>query len=144
MSSILAEMNDLYAALEKVPTDEVLLLALADLYLKRGSHAAAECLQWVVIEGKTPYRYFHSTDGLRHHHDSWHDGWYWWTTSRERRGWGYPKSCVVPQRIWSRMTHTLPYDPLVFKEYPTIRAALEALIQGWQTPRRRSPRSVPQ
>jgi hypothetical protein len=29
------------------------------------------------------------------------------------------------------MAHTFNYDPLVFKEYPTVRAALEALIAAW-------------
>jgi hypothetical protein len=128
------DLNAMYAALEKRPADHVTLLALADWHEERGGVAAAECLRWVVIEGKAPFRYSGDDESLMHHHNTWHEGWYWWATSRERRGWGYPPSGVLPHRVWKRLGHSFAYDPLVFKEYPSVRAAIEALIDGWQKP----------
>lgn len=66
-----------------------------------------------------------------HHHDTWHDGWYWWATDREHPGWGYPEAAALPHAQWKELAHTFNYDPLVFKEYPTVRGAVEALIAAW-------------
>ena len=116
--------------LESSPEDPVTLQALADWYEEREEARGAECLRWVASKGKAPYRHRHSDD-LLHHHDTWKDGWYWWATAREKRGWGYPASAVIPHPLWHELKHTFSYDPLVFKEYPTVRAALEALIAAW-------------
>jgi hypothetical protein len=62
---------------------------------------------------------------------TWKDGWYWWATARERPGWGYPESVKVPHPLWDKLEHTFNYDPVVFKEYPTVRAAVEALVAAW-------------
>jgi hypothetical protein len=124
------ELEGLFAALERAPGDRVTLLALADWYEERENARAAECLRWVAANGRAAYRHRH-TDKLDHHHDTWKDGWYWWATDREKRGWGYPDSAVIPHRLWDKLGHTFNYDPLVFKEYPTVRGALEALIAAW-------------
>ncbi|MFO0845858.1 MAG: hypothetical protein U0797_26325 [Gemmataceae bacterium] len=47
---------------------------------------------------------------------------------------------MLPHRVWKSLGHTLPYDPLVFKEYPSVRAAIEALIEGWLKPTPRKAR----
>lgn len=124
------ELKALFDALEANPTDRVTLLALADWYEEQEQQRACGCLRWLAAEGKAPYRYRHDGD-LLHHHESWHDGWYWWATRRERRGWGYDRSCVLPHRQWDRVRHSFSYDPLVFKEYPSVRAATEALMAVW-------------
>jgi hypothetical protein len=124
------ELKALFAALESSPGDPVTLLALADWYEEREDARGAESLRWLAAKGKAPYRHRHS-DSLLHHHDTWKDGWYWWATAREKRGWGYPDSAVIPHPLWDKLEHTFNYDPLVFKEYPTVRRAVEVLIAAW-------------
>jgi uncharacterized protein (TIGR02996 family) len=126
-----SELAAFYAALEESPADHVTKLALADWYDEHGQPVAAEVLRYLAKRRKSPFRYYHTSEGLRHHHETWKDGWYWWATSREREGWGYPKAAVLPHKYWNRMKHTFPYDPLVFKEYRSVRAAIEALIKSW-------------
>jgi uncharacterized protein (TIGR02996 family) len=121
----------LYAALEADPADTVTLLALADWFEEHDQDKPAECVRWLAETGKVPYRYTDEADIL-HHFDKWKDGWYWWTTASERKGWGYPKDCRLPRALWGRMKHTFDYDPRVFKEYPTVRGAIEAVIAAWK------------
>lgn len=106
------------------------LLALADWFEEREKTRESGCLRWVAAMEKMPYQHRHSDD-LLHHHDTWNDGWFWWTTDREKGGWGYAPSAILPHALWDRLTHQFNYDPLVFKEYPTVRAALEALLEAW-------------
>src|SRR5262245_43591717 len=91
-----AELTAFYATLEEAPADHVTQLALADWYDEHAQPVAAEALRWLARERKAPFRYRRTTEGLRHHHDTWQDGWYWWATSRERRGWGYPPAAGSP------------------------------------------------
>ena len=119
-----------YAELEANPGDTVTLHALADWFEENDQIKPAECVHWLAEMGKVPFRYTDDAE-IIHHFDAWKNGWYWWTTASARRGWGYPKACRLPRTLWGRMAHTFDYPPLVFKEYPTVRGAIEAIIAAW-------------
>jgi hypothetical protein len=121
----------LFAELEANPGDTLTLNALADWFEENDQAKPAECVRWLAEAGKVPFHYTEESD-IIHHFEGWKVGWYWWTTANERRGWGYPKACRLPRTLWSRMTHTFDYDPKVFKEYPTVRGAIEAVIAAWK------------
>ena len=123
-------LTALYDELEENPGDGVTLCALADWYEENDDDKAAECVHWLAEMGKVPFRYTSEAE-IIHHFDGWKDGWWWWTTAATRKGWGYPKSCRLPRTMWGRMKHSFPYDPVVFKEYPTVREAIESVIAAW-------------
>jgi uncharacterized protein (TIGR02996 family) len=126
------ELASLYDALETNPADRVTRLALADWYEEHDQPLTAACLRWMVVANKYPYRYF-ATNPLRYHHESWAEGWYWWTTTeREPEGWGYPTACALPEPLWNRLRHGFNYEPTTFKEYRSVRATHEALIEAWK------------
>jgi hypothetical protein len=54
-------------------------------------------------------------------------------------GWGYPASCRLPHALWRELRHTFNYDPTTFKEYPSARAAYEALVALSGRKRQRAP-----
>ena len=120
----------LYAELEANPDDTLTLHALADWYEENDQSKPAECVRWLAEMGKLPFHYSDEADVI-HHYEKWKIGWYWWTTAGERKGWGYPKGCRLPRTLWGRMKHTFDYSPRVFKEYPTVRGAVEAVIAAW-------------
>ena len=122
--------NALYAELEVNPGDALTLLALADWFEENDLAKPSECVRWLAEMGKVPFRYTSDAE-IIHHFEAWKDGWYWWTTAASRKGWGYPKSCRLPRTLWGRMAHTFDYPPRVFKEYPTVRGAIEAVILAW-------------
>jgi hypothetical protein len=124
-------LTALYAALEADPGDAVTLNALADWFEENDQDKPAECVRWIAEMGKVPFHYTAEAD-IIHHYEGWKDGWYWWTTAGEKKGWGYPKACRLPRTLWGRMKHTFEYDPAVFKEYPTVRGAIEAVIAVWK------------
>jgi hypothetical protein len=125
------ELTALYGVLEACPDDRVTQLVLGDWYEEQGQVTAAACLRWLLASGKHPYRY-HVRNTLRYHHDSWAEGWYWWTTEKELdEEWGYPKTCELPFSLWDRLMHLFDYDPTTFKEYETVRSAYEAAIAAW-------------
>jgi len=124
------ELTAFYLALEANPGDTVTLRALADWLEERGAATPAACLRWLAAEGKAPYRYSRGNE-LIHYHESWQEGWWWWTSSREKSPWGYPKTCTLPHKLWRKLRHTFDYSPCVFKEYPTVRAAIEAVLEVW-------------
>jgi uncharacterized protein (TIGR02996 family) len=127
------ELTAFFEALEDDPGDAVTLLALADWLDEGGESAKAECLRWLAKEGKAPYRY-HRANELLYHHETWQEGWWWWTTDREKSPWGYPESSSLPHRLWKKMKHSFSYDPCVFKEYHTVRGALQAVLEVWDRP----------
>ena len=124
------DLTALFDALEDVPDDRVTLLALADWFEDQDRSMAAGCLRWLAASGKLPYRYF-AASPLRYHHESWAEGWFWWTTESEMEKWGYPQTCELPFNLWDRLRHTFDYKPTTFKEYPRIREACEALVDAW-------------
>jgi uncharacterized protein (TIGR02996 family) len=126
----LRELHALYLALEANPEDRLIRLALADWYDDHDQFAAAACLRWLIAAGRTPYRYFRDAP-LRYHHETWADGWYWWTTEKEPEAWGYPEACILPFPLWERLLHTFDYDPTTFKEFATLRRCYEAVIAAW-------------
>lgn len=132
-----AERTAFFAALEANPADTVTLLAFADWCDEQDQSGHAACLRWLAEEGKVPYRYYH-TNELRFHHETWHDGWWWWATDNEERPWGYPEASILPNKLWRKMSHTFSYDPCVFKEYPTVRGAFEAILLCWEKPDRKA------
>ena len=125
-------LSAFYLVLEDHPDDWVTLLALADWYEERGEPDAADCLRWAARNGASPFCY-HVNSNLKFSAPVWHDGWFWWAVDEPYHGrdWGHDASCRLPQALWAKLRHTFNYNPAVFKEYPTRRAAYEALIDAW-------------
>ncbi len=130
-------LDQLYAALEASPASAERVLALAEHHARAGHFRAAAALHWSVLEQKRPFCY-HRDSGLTVEFDDWGEGWYWWATTAADyedanygMDWGHPPACRLPLALWRELPHTFDYDPAVFKEYPTLRAAYQALIDGW-------------
>ena len=126
-----------YLALDEMPGDRVTMLALADWYEEHGNADAADCLRWAVREVRRPFRYG-PDDSMRVTFEKWQKGWYWWAKAGEGLDWGHPATCGLAEDIWRGLKHTFDYSPSVFKEYPSFRAAFEALVAVWAR-RRASP-----
>lgn len=136
------ERDALFAALEGAPDDKVTQLALADWFDEHDRPGHAACLRWLAAEGRAPFQYFEKSP-IRHHHETWEAGWWWWVTDSEESPWGYPPGCVLPRKLWRRMDHTFTYDPCVFKEYPSVRAAVLELCRAWGRKRRGKKKEKP-
>jgi hypothetical protein len=124
----MAESDNLtafYLALDDDRGDQVTLLALADWY-------EAEALRWTVQHGRRPYC-FPCDGGLTVSSQDWRIGWFWWAVddAAHARDWGHPRSCQLPRALWDKLRHNIGYTPSVFKEYPSVRQAYEALIDVW-------------
>lgn len=130
-----ALIDQLYQAYELDPQKDNLLV-LGDAYEDNSWDKEAEVVRWLANEGKMPFKYEAGSKALKFHHETWHTGWYWWCTSRQKASWGYPTSCVIPHRIWQKMNmeEELTYEPMVFKEFTTMRAAIEYFILAWYKP----------
>src|SRR5262249_31745497 len=130
--AMMDSLHAFYLSLEESPHDPVTLQALADWYEEQGNPDAADCLRWAVQHTKSPFRYRRDS-GLTVSSAGWHDGWLWWAVDDPYYGrdWGHPRSCMLPRELWSRLHHSFPYDPAVFKEYETAQGAYEALIDAW-------------
>jgi hypothetical protein len=128
----LSSAEALYLALDELPGDPVTTRALADWYEEQGNEEAAECLRWAVERERWPFQY-RSSAGLSVASQDWGDGWFWWAVEDRSYGreWGHPASCRLPAALWEHLPHTFTYGPAVFKEYPTLRAAYEALFAAW-------------
>lgn len=122
----------MYLALEETPGDSLTLFALADWYMEQGHPEATACLRWCAEQNRYPFRYSRHA-GLRIMGESWRDGWYWWAVEGTNygRNWGHSQQCRLPSGLWQQLRHNFDYDPAVFKEYPSLRAAYEALIEAW-------------
>jgi uncharacterized protein (TIGR02996 family) len=120
-----------YLALEEQPGDKVTLLALADWYEENDRPDHAACVRWTLQHGYHPFCY--RRNSLHQNSIDWHDGWHWWADSSKSfaREWGHPTSCQLPNVMWERLRHSFPYNPSVCKEYPSQRAAYEALFEIW-------------
>ncbi len=127
-----------YFALDESPDDPVTTLALADWYDEQGDGPAAECLRWAHARQRRPFRYDKSAN-LTASSKRWHEGWLWWAVEGRGYGadWGHPRECRLPHELWDELPHTFHATPAVFKEYPTSRAAYEALLAAWPRYRRR-------
>ena len=123
-------LTALFAELEEAPCDIATLRALADWLEDDDQPKPAECVRWLADTGKVPFKYALQEE-IMYRFDGWRRGWFWWTTGIQRPNWGYPKSCRLPRMLWQPMKHTFDYDPMVFKEYPTVRAAIEAVMAAW-------------
>jgi hypothetical protein len=126
-----------YTTLETNPGDTFTIKALADWYEEQGQADPAACLRWAADNGRWPYRYLH--DGsLTKSCDSWNKRWLWWAKEDPDYGdqWGHPASCRLPAKAWKLLAHTFDYSPAVFKEYPTMQGAWEALFAVWPKARR--------
>lgn len=124
------ELQALYEALETTPDDGVTLFALADWFDEHDAAHKAAFYRWLATQRKWPYQY-HADSDLQHHFSEWQEGWFWWTTAQNKADWGYPPSCALPHALWSKLPHTFKYNPLVFKEFATLREAFEALRLVW-------------
>ena len=122
-----------YLVLNESPGDIVTLLALSDWYDEAGDVTAAECIRWSARRKRWPFRYTRSAEALSVAGSDWHEGWFWWGHDDPGRGgdWGHPDECRLPIRLWRQIRHLHSYTPAVFKEYPTVRQAYEALIAAW-------------
>jgi uncharacterized protein (TIGR02996 family) len=126
-------VSPFYLAIEDDPDDRVSLLALADWFEEHDELVAADCLRWTVKYGRRPYCY-PADGGLTVSSPDWHVGWFWWAVddAAHTRDWGYPSHCRLPRTVWARLRHGFRHAPSVFKEYPSVRAAYEALIDVWE------------
>jgi hypothetical protein len=131
-------LDAFYLVLDDSPGDPLTTQALADWYEEQGNSTAAACLRWALRRGRWPFRYFRHGP-LRVASDAWHEGWCWWVREdmASAREWGYPRECCLPLVVWERLRHSFDYDPGTFKQYPSRRAAYEALFAAWLSiPRR--------
>ncbi|MFO0877658.1 MAG: hypothetical protein U0840_09905 [Gemmataceae bacterium] len=125
------ELTGLYLALEEMPGDPVTLLVLADYYSELGEPEASACLRWIVAHGRHPFRFRRGL--LTMQSAAWTEDWYWWAIDDVSwgRNWGHPLECRLPPRLWRLLRHSFDYTPAVFKQYPTVRQAYEALLEAW-------------
>jgi len=124
------DIDGLYLALEDDPADALAWLALADWHEDASHAASAACLRWLSRRRHSPIRY-HAETSVRKS-PSWQEGWLWWATDGEGAdSWSLPSSCRLPHRLWTRLRHGFPYSPVAMKEYPSVRAAVEAVLDAW-------------
>ncbi len=125
------DVDGLYLALEDERADGLAWQALADWHEDEGRTQDASCLRWLWRRGFVPFRFSPALVAV--HSGSFHDGWSWWATDDPSagRGWGLPAGCRLPAPLWGLLRHTFRYPPLVIKEYPTVRAAAEAVLEAW-------------
>lgn len=121
-----------FLSLDDAPGDRDTALVLADWYEERGEVAAAAALRWAIGRGLHPFRYNRKASSLAVHGPSWNDGWYWWAVEGAYWAeWGHPRPCQLPRKLWDLLPHSFAHEPSVFKEYPTRRAAYEALFAAF-------------
>jgi hypothetical protein len=121
----------LYTRLAVCACDPTRLAELARWYEAHGRPEAAACVRWVLESNRRPFCYSRRAP-LAQHSEVWHQGWYWWATDKPGTAtdWGHPTQCRLPHDLWLRLRHSLPYNPLVFKEFATLQIAFEALIEA--------------
>jgi hypothetical protein len=131
-------LDSFYLTLDAEPSDRVTTLALADWYEEHDQSDAADALRWAAEQRRWPFQY-RREGGMAVCCQTWHDGWFWWAVADKAYGrdWGHPQECRLADALWKRLKHTFKYDPAVFKEYPSRRAAYEALFAAWPTYRKR-------
>ena len=79
-----------------------------------------------------PFEYHRDGSGLIVTSPGWKDGWFWWGVEEKYgRDWGHPPTCLLPPDLWKRLKNLLPYDVSVFKHFPSLQAAYEALFDAW-------------
>ena len=121
-----------YLGLDESPGDMTTLCALADWYEEQGDLSSASCIRWTIRRGLHPVRFDRDTSKPKTARgNSFNDGWYWWVI--DEPDWSEEKACRLPPELWNRLARSLPYVPRVFKDYPTRRAAYEALFEVWPT-----------
>ena len=119
-----------YLSLDESPGDATTLCALADWYEERGELGNAGCVRWTIRRGLHPIRFVRDkSQATAVRGVSWSDGWYWWVI--DEPNWAAEKACRLPPELWNRLAHSFRYEPGVFKEYPTRRAAYEAILEAW-------------
>jgi uncharacterized protein (TIGR02996 family) len=122
--------NAFYLVLDETPADRTTLCALADWLEEEGDLPSASCVRWTIRRGLHPIRFSRANSWRAAvQGSSWHDGWYWWAI--DEPNWVEEKPCRLPPALWNRLDHSFPYVPGFFKEYPTRRAAYEALFEAW-------------
>lgn len=111
--------------LDADPDDFAIRGLMADWYADQGDPAAEDCLRWQVGERKRPYKPPEVAPGGL---VQWYDGDY---------GNGYDPESDLPAALWSELRggetwgHRSSKDPR-WVEYPTRRAAEEALLAAWR------------
>ena len=119
-----------YHSLDESPDDATTLSALADWYEERGDTDRAACVRWTIRRGIHPVRFVRdNAQAVTVRGVSWRDAWYWWVI--DERNWAEVRACRLPPKLWNRLAHSFPYEPGVFKDFPTRRAAYEALFEAW-------------
>jgi uncharacterized protein (TIGR02996 family) len=111
----------LLAALDAAPDDRVAQSALADWYEEHGEGGAAECLRWVVRNGRRPgYNEAQTTFGK-----------YFWEREGTRPILNDPPA-QLPDELWQAVgDNDEPHGVVSFKSYQRPRDAYAALLAGW-------------
>ena len=119
-----------YLTLDETPDDRPTLCALADWFEDQGDLSSSTCVRWTIRRGIYPIHFDRdASETITERGVSWHDGWYWWVI--DRPNYAPEKSARLPPALWNLLSHSFRYAPSVFKEYPTRRAAYEALFDAW-------------
>jgi uncharacterized protein (TIGR02996 family) len=125
-------LDAFYLALDEAPGDTVTTLALADWYEEHGQETAATCVRWALQQRRWPFRYLRGAVQVEVPSEDWHNGWYWWVLETPFSWRGFPPECCLPQAVWDRLPHSFDYTPAVLKQYPSRRAAYQALFVAWR------------
>jgi hypothetical protein len=113
--------DTLYATLGKDPNDWPTRSVLADCHEEAGRQQAAECVRWMVLARKRPYRA--------------QAGTYHWFNAAEVTTGTDPES-DLPAALYSALRGREGYKGL-FRDYPTLREADEDLYAAWDAARSR-------
>jgi hypothetical protein len=126
-------LDAFYRALEECPGDAATLAALADWYEEYDQGPSAACLRWTAEQQRWPFQYWRNGPVI-YSIRSWQEGWYWWADEEQSfsRSSGIPGHCRLPPPLWQHLGHRLGFPPSLFKDYPTLREAYEALFAAWR------------
>src|SRR4051794_35713239 len=121
-----------YQTLKETPGDPVTLMALADWFEEHGQPDHAACVRWTARRNRFPFEYRREASGIVVSSPAWHDGWYWWGVEGDYgRDWGHPPGCRLPRELWKGLKNHFDHDVSVFKHFPSLEAAYEALFDAW-------------
>jgi hypothetical protein len=113
-------LDTLYEGLTRTPEDWQLRTVLADWYEDVGQQDVADCLRWMAMHRKRPYR---SGSGTYH----------WFNVERVTTA-ADPES-DIPEAVYRRLRGREGLE-LVFRDYDNLKSADEDFYSAWREARR--------